>query len=77
MKILVFILLKLKMEEIALKKLKSEEIDIVLLDNKLPGISGIEILDILNKEKHNASVIMITSYASLDLAVKATQKWSL
>ncbi|RLD75390.1 MAG: hypothetical protein DRJ07_18145 [Bacteroidetes bacterium] len=48
-------------------------IDIVLLDNKLPGIDGIEVLEYIKKNKINTSVMMITSYASLDLAVKATK----
>jgi len=46
--------------------------DIVLLDNKLPGIQGIEVLDYIKKKKKEIIVVMITSYASLELAVKAT-----
>jgi two-component system, sensor histidine kinase and response regulator len=46
--------------------------DIVLLDNKLPGIQGIEVLEYINNKQLNSIVIMITSFASLDLAVKAT-----
>ncbi len=47
--------------------------DIVLLDNKLPGIDGIEVLEYINEKQIESLVMMITSYASLDLAVKATQ----
>jgi len=47
--------------------------DIVLLDNKLPGIQGIEVLDYINKQAIDVIVVMITSYASLDMAVKATK----
>jgi signal transduction histidine kinase len=46
--------------------------DIVLLDNKLPGIQGIEVLEYIRKKQLNIIVVMITSYASLELAVKAT-----
>jgi signal transduction histidine kinase len=46
--------------------------DIILLDNKLPGIQGIEVLEEINKQKLDTAVMMITSYASLDIAVKAT-----
>ncbi|HOY30542.1 MAG TPA: ATP-binding protein [Bacteroidales bacterium] len=58
--------------EDALTYLDSTPIDIVLLDNKLPGIHGIEVLEYINKKNIDTSVMMITSYASLDLAIKAT-----
>lgn len=45
---------------------------IVLLDNKLPGMQGIEVLDYINSHAPHTLVMMITSYASLELAVKAT-----
>ncbi|MCF6240931.1 MAG: ATP-binding protein [Bacteroidales bacterium] len=47
-------------------------IDIVLLDNKLPGIEGVEVLQYIKEKKFDLAVMMITSYASIDLAVKAT-----
>ena len=47
--------------------------DIILLDNKLPGISGVEILEYIRKKDYDTSVAMITSYASLDVAVRATR----
>lgn len=58
--------------EEALKIVEEGKIDIILLDNKLPGISGIEVLNILKERNLDLSISMITSYASLDLAVKAT-----
>jgi two-component system, sensor histidine kinase and response regulator len=60
--------------EKAIEIIDSQEIDIILLDNKLPGIEGIEVLDYIKKKNYNALVMMITSYASLDLAIKATQR---
>jgi two-component system, sensor histidine kinase and response regulator len=47
--------------------------DIVLLDNKLPGIQGIDVLEYIKKQAIDVVVVMITSYASLDMAVKATK----
>ena len=58
--------------EDAIKIIDSSEVDIVLLDNKLPGMDGIEVLEYINKKQFDCSVMMITSYASLDLAIKAT-----
>jgi len=58
--------------EKAIEILDDSKVDIILLDNKLPGIQGIEVLEYINKKQFDAVVMMITSYASLDLAVKAT-----
>jgi two-component system, sensor histidine kinase and response regulator len=58
--------------EKALEMIEKENPDIILLDNKLPGIQGIEVLEEINRQKLDAAVMMITSYASLDIAVKAT-----
>ena len=52
--------------------IENNQPDIVLLDNKLPGIQGIEVLESIRKKQLNIIVVMITSYASLELAVKAT-----
>jgi two-component system sensor histidine kinase/response regulator len=52
--------------------IENNQPDIVLLDNKLPGIQGIEVLEYIRKKQLNIIVVMITSYASLELAVKAT-----
>lgn len=52
----------------------NSKVDLVLLDNKLPGIQGVEVLDYINKNRLDLAVTMITSYASLDLAVAATKK---
>ncbi len=60
--------------EEALDILNSREMDIVLLDNKLPGIQGIDVLEYINKQNMDLVVVMITSYASLELAVKATRQ---
>jgi len=58
--------------EEAIRILANEPVDIVLLDNKLPGIYGIEVLETIRQLDYDVQVMMITSYASLDLAVKAT-----
>ncbi|MBN1990261.1 MAG: hybrid sensor histidine kinase/response regulator [Bacteroidales bacterium] len=58
--------------EEALEFIKKTPPAIVLLDNKLPGIQGVEVLEFINNNQLDILVMMITSYASLELAVKAT-----
>jgi hypothetical protein len=53
--------------------LEKDKPDIVLLDNKLPGIQGVEVLEYIRKRSYDIVVAMITSYASLDIAIRATR----
>jgi two-component system, sensor histidine kinase and response regulator len=67
-----FLLLEAATGEEALKIIDSEMPDIVLLDNKLPGIQGIDVLEYIKEKNYDIVVAMITSYASLEVAIKAT-----
>lgn len=67
-----FQVLEAETGEIGLEIIEREPIDVVLLDNKLPGIQGIDLLELIKKRQPDTLVTMITSHASLDIAVKAT-----
>lgn len=69
-----FELIEAETAEKAMEIVTSTSIDIILLDNKLPGMEGIEFLKIISEKKIDVAVMMITSHASLDLAVKATRR---
>src|SRR5262249_37975544 len=45
--------------------------DVVLLDQKMPGIDGIETLRLLRERAPATRVIMVTAFASIELAVDA------
>ena len=60
--------------EEALEKIKLSAPDILLLDYKLPGISGLEVLEQTAPRQTNMLTIMITAYASLETAVTATKR---
>lgn len=60
--------------EEGLEKMETSKFDIILLDHKLPGMSGLDVLERLNQRRDDALVIMITAYASLDVAVSATKR---
>jgi len=57
--------------EDALDKFKSDGYQLVLLDMKLPGISGIEVLKKIKEERAFTPVIMITAYGTIETAVEA------
>ncbi|MCX5683989.1 MAG: hybrid sensor histidine kinase/response regulator [Planctomycetota bacterium] len=60
--------------EDAMAKIAAAAPDILLLDYKLPGISGLDVLDRLAAAKSDVLVIMITAYASLETAVSAVKR---
>jgi DNA-binding NtrC family response regulator len=57
--------------EHAYKVLDTQNIDIVLLDLRLPGASGLEALRTVKGRRPNAVVIIITGYATVSSAVQA------
>jgi two-component system, sensor histidine kinase and response regulator len=56
------------------EKMNEGPTDILVLDHKLPDMTGLDILDRLNKSSLDILIIMITAYASLDNAVTATRR---
>jgi DNA-binding NtrC family response regulator len=57
--------------EAALSTLNREDIDLVLLDVRLPGISGFEVLRIIRENYTLIEVIMISSINEVETAVQA------
>ncbi len=55
--------------EEALKIFSSEPIQLVLLDQKMPGLKGEEVLERMKKENPLIRAIMITAYGDVDTAV--------
>ena len=60
--------------ECALEKINAAEPDILLLDYKLPGMSGLDLLEKLGERTDNILTVMITAYASIETAVVATKR---
>ncbi|GER66357.1 sporulation initiation phosphotransferase F [Weizmannia acidilactici] len=55
----------------ALDLAANREIDLVLLDMKIPGMNGIEILKRLKEMKPDIRVIIMTAYGELDMIEEA------
>jgi len=50
--------------EQALSKLKKEELDVVVLDLKMPGMDGMEVLQEIKRVYPNIQVIMLTGHGT-------------
>ncbi len=58
----------------ALESLNQEEIDIVILDVKLPDMDGLEVLKVIKEERPDCEVIVITGMGSQEIAIKSLRK---
>jgi len=60
--------------EQALERIRERAPDLLLLDHKMPGISGLDVLDALAPLKLDMLAVMITAYATIETAVLATRR---
>jgi DNA-binding response OmpR family regulator len=57
--------------EEALAKLKEKEFDLILLDIRMPGMDGMEVLRRVREIRPDIRMIMISAYGTIELAVEA------
>jgi DNA-binding response OmpR family regulator len=57
--------------EAAINLLRASHFDVVILDYRMPGISGLNVLQWMNEQKMETPVIMLTAVGSENLAVEA------
>ncbi|MFA6147487.1 MAG: sigma-54 dependent transcriptional regulator [bacterium] len=58
----------------ALERLPDRNWDLMLVDLKMPGMDGIQLMDEVHKTTPDMLVIIMTAYATVDTAVKAMKK---
>ena len=59
--------------ELAIKAAKKGNFDVAILDLKIPGMDGMELLQILKKKHKFLEVIILTGYGEINSAVEATK----
>ncbi len=58
----------------ALQTLEDEPVDLVMLDIKMPGMDGLEVLDEIRTMDADLPVIMISGHGTIETAVESTKK---
>jgi two-component system response regulator AtoC len=59
--------------EEALQLLSSRSFDLVISDQKMPGMSGIELLQWIREQTPETPVLILTAYGTIDSAVEAVK----
>jgi DNA-binding response OmpR family regulator len=59
--------------DVALRKMKLNRYDLVILDLKMPKRSGIEVLESIRKHYPDVPVMMVSGHASIENAIEATR----
>jgi two-component system, NtrC family, response regulator AtoC len=57
--------------DVGLAKLREERYDLLLLDLRMEGRTGLSVLEELRRTGHSVPVLMLTGYATIDSAVQA------
>jgi len=60
--------------EKALERLKQQSFNIVITDIRMEGIDGLEVLEFVTENSPKTKVIMITGYATVEVAREAMAK---
>lgn len=56
-----------------LEQVQNQSFDAILLDIKMPGMDGIEVLEKINATQPEVQVVMISGHGTVDVAVKAVK----
>jgi DNA-binding NtrC family response regulator len=60
--------------EAALRVLAAQRFDLVLADIKMPGMDGLELLDLIKRQFPDLTVMMMTAYGHIEMAVEAMKR---
>lgn len=55
----------------AIKKVQSKDFDVAILDIKMPGANGLEVLRYIKKNSSQTEVVMVTGMSDVSMAVEA------
>jgi signal transduction histidine kinase/FixJ family two-component response regulator len=59
---------------LALEVLTRDRVDLLLADIRMPGLSGFQLMELARKHQTDISVVLMTGYGTIDMAIEALQR---
>jgi DNA-binding response OmpR family regulator len=60
--------------ELAVEHVRHYSVDLILLDLKMPGMSGLDVVQVVNQISPDTEIILLTAYGSMESAVHALRQ---
>jgi len=60
--------------ELAVEHVRRFSIDLILLDLKMPGMNGLEVVQVVNQISPETEIVLLTAYGSMETAVEALRQ---
>lgn len=57
--------------ELAVEHVRNYSVDLIILDLKMPGMNGIDVIQVVNQISPDTEIILLTAYGSMETAVEA------
>jgi DNA-binding response OmpR family regulator len=60
--------------ELAVDHVRNYSVDLILLDLKMPGMNGLDVVQVVNQISPDTEIILLTAYGSMESAVEALRQ---
>jgi len=60
--------------ELAVEHVRRYAVDLILLDLKMPGMNGLDVVQVVNQISPDTEIILLTAYGSMESAVEALRQ---
>jgi two-component system, OmpR family, response regulator RpaB len=60
--------------ELAVEHVRRYSVDLILLDLKMPGMNGLDVVQVVNQISPDTEIILLTAYGSMESAVEALRQ---
>jgi len=60
--------------ELAVEHVRRYSVDLILLDLKMPGMNGLDVVQVVNQISPDTEIILLTAYGSMESAVQALRQ---